>query len=192
MVSKCEKKISDYFSVGINGIFHVLILFTFLTILFFTIVLSLEKAAFENEITKEINSSVKNMVSKIQPTDKEQISNIVNKSVNEDGQSSLDIAIDKYSKPSEFIVEHNKWVKITAVSVILGVFVFLLSILIVLSYSCGKCIGLSNIIKENIITFIFVGIVEYLFFTHIAFKYVPAPPSTMVTTIIDTFKKTFV
>ena len=192
MVSKCEKKISEYFSVGINGIFHVLILFTFLTILFFTIVLSLEKSAFENEMTNEINSSVKNMASKIQPSDKDQISNVVNKSVNEDGQSSLDVAIDKYSTPSDFIVEHNKWVKITAIAIILGVFVFLLTILVVLSYSCDKCIGLSSIVKENIITFIFVGMVEYLFFTHIAFKYVPAPPSTMVTTIIDTFKKTFV
>lgn len=190
--SKCDKKISEYFSVGINGILHVLILFTFLTILFFTLVSSLEKTSFENEITNEINNSVKSMATKISATTKEKVSRVLSKPINEDGKTALDIAIESYSKPSEVITEHNKWVKVTAISVILVIFLCLIIILLVLSYSCNKCTGISSIIKENIITFIFVGIVEYLFFTQIAFKYVPAPPSTMLTTIIDTFKKTFV
>jgi hypothetical protein len=153
---------------------------------------SLEKTAFENEITNEINNSVKSMTSNISAEDKQKVSSFVNQTANKDGQTVLDLGIDRYSKPSELVAEHNNWVKISAISVILVILFFLIIIIFVLSYSCNKCTGISSIIKENIITFMFVGIVEYLFFTQIAFKYVPAPPSTMVTTIIDTFKKTFV
>jgi steroid 5-alpha reductase family enzyme len=190
--AKCEEKISDFFSVTINGILHILILFTFLTILFFTLVASLEKSSFENEMTKEINNSVKSMSSNLSAEDKEQVSKFVNQPVNENGQTTLDIGIDRYSKPSDFIIEHNKWVKITAISVILVVLLCILIIIFVLSYSCNKCTGITSIIKENVVTFMFVGLVEYLFFTQIAFKYVPTPPSTMITSLIDSFKKTFV
>jgi hypothetical protein len=64
-------------------------------------------------------------------------------------------------------------------------------IISVLYLTCNKCTGVVGILKENIITFMFVGLVEYLFFTQIAFKYIPAPPSTMVSTLVNAFKETF-
>lgn len=48
---------------------------------------------------------------------------------------------------------------------------------------------MKTIVLENILTFICVGFVEYLFFTKIILKFVPAPPSTIVTSLISSLKK---
>jgi hypothetical protein len=42
---------------------------------------------------------------------------------------------------------------------------------------------------ENILTFACVGVVEYLFFTKVALKFIPAPPSTMYTSFVNSLKK---
>jgi hypothetical protein len=42
---------------------------------------------------------------------------------------------------------------------------------------------------ENILTFVCVGVVEYLFFTKIALKFIPAPPSTMYRSFVNSLKK---
>ena len=189
-MTKCKNKIPDYFSVGLNGLFHVLILFTFLTILFFTLVSSLETNAFNNEIQDQIDDSMKEMVEKISPENKIIIDEIVNIDVG-NGQSPIDIAIERYSKPSEVIQESNNWVKLTSVSIILVLALIIVVIISVLYLICNKCTGVLGILKENIITFMFVGLVEYLFFTQISFKYIPAPPSTMVSTLVNAFKETF-
>jgi len=190
-LSNCSNNISEYFSIGINGIFHVLILFTFLTILFFTLVSVLEKKAFDTEIEEQIDNSMDGMFSSLTPEDKYIISEVINTDVG-GGKSPIDVAIEKYSTPSEVVVEHNKWVKISAITIILIILLIVVLIVSVLYFSCGKKTGVVDIATENVITFAFVGLVEYLFFTHIAFKYIPAPPSTMVTSLITTFKEMFV
>jgi hypothetical protein len=45
------------------------------------------------------------------------------------------------------------------------------------------------VLLENIITFIFVGIIEVVFFLNVALKFVPSPPSLIFTSIIDNLKK---
>lgn len=45
------------------------------------------------------------------------------------------------------------------------------------------------IITENILTFIGVGIIEYLFFTNVALKYIPAPPSLLYESFMNSLKK---
>lgn len=45
-----------------------------------------------------------------------------------------------------------------------------------------------HIFLENIITFIFVGIVEVIFFLNIALKFVPAPPSLIFTSLLSAIK----
>lgn len=191
MSSTCTSTISEYFSLGLNGTFHVLILFTFLTVLYFSIIAPLETGAFESEIKGQVGNAVTAMAASMAPQDRGYVSEIINMDMG-GGKTMIDAGISHYSKPSEVIVENNKWVRLTAIEVISVLVICVLLVVLVLSYSCGKCTGIFGIIKENIITFAFIGIVEYMFFTRIAFKYVPAPPSTMVTTLIETFKKTFV
>lgn len=45
------------------------------------------------------------------------------------------------------------------------------------------------ILLENIITFIFVGIVEIIFFLNIALKFIPTPPSLIFKSLIESLKK---
>lgn len=189
MRSECN--ISKFFSVGINGALHVLILFSFLTILFFTLVTSIETKTFEEQITDMTNSSTKEAFKNLSQQDKERISKIINADMG-GGQSAIDIAIEHYSKPDPVNVERNMWVKITAIEIIIAIFVCLVVVLLVLIFSCNKCIGIFDIIKENIITFIFIGAVEYMFFVNVALKYVPVLPSTLSTSLIKYFKESFV
>ena len=47
---------------------------------------------------------------------------------------------------------------------------------------------LKHILLENVLTFIFVGIIEIIFFLNIALKFIPAPPSLIFTSLIDNLK----
>lgn len=48
-----------------------------------------------------------------------------------------------------------------------------------------------HILVDNIVTFTFVGIVEVLFFLNIALKFIPAPPSLIFTSFIESMKDQF-
>jgi hypothetical protein len=47
---------------------------------------------------------------------------------------------------------------------------------------------ITEVAIENIITFIFVGIIEVAFFIKIIFNYVPTPPSLIITSLIENIK----
>jgi hypothetical protein len=199
MSDSCSRVISHGLSLTINGCLHVLILFLFLTVLYFLIIAPLEKDAFDNEIKTQVKNTLepeflkmKDNLSTNSPETLNIITNLVNYGYKENGETVLviDKLIEQYDHDSDVVKEHNKWVKLTAISLIVFFTVGMLIVLFTLRKTCGKDIGIVTIVRENIITFIFVGIVEYLFFTQVAFKYVPAPPSTMVTTLIESFKET--
>ena len=57
--------------------------------------------------------------------------------------------------------------------------------LVLLMYQCNQCIPLKDILIENGLTFFFVGIIEYLFFTKVALNFVPTKPSLLVNTFFD-------
>ena len=120
-----KNNISPYFSACINGFFHVLILFTFLSILFFALVSNIEKQNFEEQIQGQVDSSIKSAFKTLSSEEKDKISSIINNDLG-GGETVFDVGIDNYSKPKEVTVEHNKWVKITAISIILMIFLSLL------------------------------------------------------------------
>jgi hypothetical protein len=49
-------------------------------------------------------------------------------------------------------------------------------------------VPLKEILLENTFTFLLVGVLEFVFFTKIASQYIPAPPTLMLKTVIDTLK----
>ena len=100
--------------------------------------------------------------------------------------------INKYNQPSDYVKEHNKWITISAIAVSVVGVLGLKMILYILYNSCGKCVPLTHIITENIITFIFIVLVEYLFFVNVAFKFVPAPPSLLTNSLINKFKTSLI
>jgi uncharacterized phage infection (PIP) family protein YhgE len=44
---------------------------------------------------------------------------------------------------------------------------------------------------ENMLTFIFIGVIEYLFFTRVALNFIPAPPSLIAKSFINALKNDF-
>jgi len=143
--------------------------------------------SFNSEIENNIKPSLSKVIKKIPEDVRKEISKAINTEI--DDKTIIDKLIEKYSKTDKLKAEHNKWVKITSISVISIIFFGLILSLIIIKHGCNKEVGIFHILKENIITFLFVGIVEYLFFMTIASKFVPAPPSLLVNSLFETFKK---
>jgi hypothetical protein len=58
-------------------------------------------------------------------------------------------------------------------------------------FECKHSVPFGRLILKNIIIFIFVGAIEYIFFTNIAMKYIPSPPTLLVKTLITALQKRF-
>lgn len=183
MSSLSCRPVSPRFSFSINVFVHVIILFTFLSAFFILFVSKLTKEMFEKEISHLIEANIDNLVHGVDNETKQNLI-LLTKVV------PIDKLIKKYEQPSEYVLEHNKWIQLLAVGVsIVGVCILALVMYIVYN-SCGQCAPLKHILMENAIVFACVGVVEYLFFTRVALKFVPAPPSLLVTSLINKFKET--
>lgn len=171
--------INSVVSESLNVLIHVIILFTFLSALFFIYISKVEGAAFRNEL----GDIIENGIDKLAANNPELIGNF----------QGLEPIIDKlipiYNKPSQYVMQHNITVKFTAVFVILILFAVILTIVLVESLDCKRNVGISRLVVENVIIFAFIGIVEFVFFTKVAIKYVPTPPSLLSKTIVDAIKR---
>jgi hypothetical protein len=74
---------------------------------------------------------------------------------------------------------------------ILLIFILFLFTIVLLKSDSITIIDVGQIVLENFITFFFVGIVEYLFFSNIALYYVPSLPSNLYSGIISNLQSNF-
>ena len=176
---------SDNLTFTINVVVHVLILFTFLTMFFIFFVSKLTKEMFEAEISHLIGHNIEDLVDKLDEETKTNLK-LFTKAV------PLDKLVKKFEEPSEYVLEHNRWVKLSAIAIAIVGVVVLGLVLYILYNTCGQCVPLKHILMENVIVFACVGVVEYLFFTRIALKFVPAPPSLLVSSLINKFKSSII
>lgn len=172
-------------SYNINITLHVLILFTFLTIFFFTFLSKVEVENVNNVMSKLVGDQTKNTLDFIKsnsskiPISKDELSNVANN-------------MEKSSKvPIKSISDNNK--KLKKISIIMISCIFLLLVGMIIYYKVYKKydIGFSHILIENLIIFSFAGIIEYLFFTNVAVKYVPVTPDVATSSILDGIKDKF-
>ena len=165
---------------GINLGLHVWILFTFLTIFFFTFISRKEKEA----VTRELNIAIKSSV----PIVLDNIDNINKKiggHINWQKVSDVGKKIEqKYKGPDPAIKKHNK--KLIEIAILVCIILFILLIGAILYFVVYKKydIGLKTILIDNFIVAIFIGIIEALFFLNIALKYSPVTTSDIVNQII--------
>jgi len=164
------KILTNYEDIAIHTIFHVLILIIVLTAFFFIIVDSLEKKALSNQVINGINNGIKNI-----KIDK-------NKNVY-DKLLKLELL---YKGPNAVNTAYNNMLFIVCISTIVSIFMVFVTLIITLKISSGKCVNVFDIIIENMLLFICIGIVEYLFFIRIGVKYVPVKPSYMSELINNT------
>lgn len=164
----------------INIVIHMIILFTILTVFFFNYISKISTSTFQSEIQNIISQNIEQAITN---ETKEKI-----KALNPVVIPYLNNIIEETKEPSEYVIEHNRWLKLVAFSFILISIFGTALIIYIYNKSCNIHIPIWHILLENLITFIFVGLVEFLFFTNIALKFVPAPPSLLISSFINKFK----
>jgi hypothetical protein len=100
----------------------------------------------------------------------------------------LDSYMQEYSNPHYVTSLNNKSLLDNGLYVIIIFSIMTILMIATVKISCGLCTNVTKLIIENILTFIFVGAIEYWFFMTYASKFIPAPPSLLTSTAIDSIK----
>lgn len=161
----------------LNMILHSLILFTFLTVFFNFFIVELSEKAFKDEITHLMEGGL----------NKIELDGVAEKTLL--SALPLDKIEKKLQEKDKTVSALNKGLMNTlwTANIILWI------VLIIGIFITHKVYGLhlSEIITENVLTFVLVGIAEYLFFTQIAFKFIPVEPSFISKQFIEKVKAKF-
>lgn len=171
------QQVNYWLNIGL----HVLILFTFLTILFFVYISRVETKA----VSDAVNSTIKEQTGKVLSEIDETAAGSVTK---DDWHKIRDIAIkiqaDSQGELPE-IKQNHKNLKITASIVIVVLFLVLAAIFLYYGVKKGHKIHIKKILTENAIVFACIGAIEFMFFTKVAAKYVPVTPDVMASTALE-------
>jgi hypothetical protein len=163
---------------SVNIIVHVIILFSFLSLFFFMYISKVESSAFKDEMGGLVEDKINNLLDE-NPIIIDQLQPI---------KSNIASIASLYESPSQTTVERNISLKFLSAFTVLSLMGILLTIILTVSLECKESVNLPQILIENIVIFACIGMVEYMFFTRVAIKYVPVVPSTMVDTILHTLK----
>jgi predicted membrane channel-forming protein YqfA (hemolysin III family) len=162
------------FNVGV----HVTILFIILSVFFILVISKVSHDAINNEFVDIIDENLGH-----------QIKNILNENPATVPIASM-ISTDRLFKDEDRTVTmNNKW--LYRIIYLSFAFLIILCILypVILKYQCNTCLPIKNILLMNGVIFLFIGVVEYIFFKNIAMKYIPVKPSLLVVSLLDDVKK---
>jgi hypothetical protein len=163
----------------INLILHSLILFTFLSLFFTLFITKITKSAFNHEISNLVDDSLGSKIEKIK--ENKVIKTIISK-------LPLNNLIKAYDSEDTSSVMHNNGLFVTLLVSNLFLWAGLIIVILIIKYHCNTEIKLKEIIIENAVIFTCIGIVEYMFFTNIAVKFVPVEPSFISKQFLDAVK----
>jgi len=170
-----------YTNLFFSVFLHVLLLFIFLTIFFWSVIKNAESKSLYNEIDKSIDSGLKCVtINEFFPKDEgDAIESYI-----EDNERGVKDYFDGYfSKEDSTYKRNNSQLLQFNIVIIVLLFLGLVATIFVRYLICGKTLNIGEIIGENILILIFVGAIEYYFFMNIASKYVPVKPSYMPSVI---------
>lgn len=162
----------------VNVCIHVTILFFLLYFLFFTIISKKSQEALNNSIDM-VNNNIPSILDSI----KKDYNKYINwKKIKEECQTisdNVDLNIDKN-------IEDNN-TKYKNIGIYIGLSLILFTILVYIYYQFYKKehVDIMNILKENILTFLLIGIIEFIFFTKTASQYIPVYPTSVSTIVLD-------
>lgn len=169
---------SDIFNVEfyLNVLLHITLLFTFLNFFFKLYVSKIQSSAINNELISLINENIDSNNIHTSPIIK----------------AELPYYKKIFSIPSDnpTIINNILFNKLTHFTI----FIYIILIFFIIFLFTTNNITFYNlfyVIGENIFTFIFIGFIEYLFFTRIALKYIPVLPSAIYKLLISNIKEKF-
>lgn len=164
---------------------HVLILFTFLTVFYFLYISKLTETTVKNSFDNLIKSNIKDILSQLDTIDKKTGNqlNINWVAFNNYAKKLID---DSQGNLPE-IESNNKKLKFLAIGMIVLIVLVLIGLFFFFKWQ-GYHIQWWPIIKENLIIFSFVGVIEFLFFQKIAAAYIPVTPDFVSTSVLERIK----
>jgi hypothetical protein len=169
-----------------KALLHIFILFVLLLSLFWIVISKIQT----NLMTDAVKNSLSNVIKNLKSSNSQLLDNTKNiMSPYSHLINTTDILSSlkkKYSAPDEKVTLNNAYVKNLSYVYVILFFIVILTFLGTLYGSCTyKNFPFWFILKENILTFIFIAIIEAMFFYYIAMKYAPVLPSD-VNTIVKT------
>lgn len=199
----------------LNIFMHCIVLFCFLTLFFWLYISSQIRAAINSQIDEAIRTAVPPLMESLNgavpdltPVTWENLTADINNLNTTDAvktkllalvsstQASQTVPWDKayfenlesqYAGDDAYITASNKKYFIINICIIVGLIIAWI-LMVVYFKKQGDTINFKSIFIENTVLFTFVGIVEYLFFVTVAFKYKPASPAFMIASAIDSIK----
>jgi hypothetical protein len=170
-------KSDNYTELIISLILHGIIMFIILSGLFIFVISKMSKKTIQTEIDHIMKDTTINFINPILEK--------YNISINNDIKLKL---IKVMNKEDNIQVLNNNYINGIIISIIIALIGIFIIIYLLLIHNNIK-IDLLPIFIENIITFLFVGIIEGLFIYLIAIKYVPVMPSFITKAFLQQIKK---
>lgn len=181
MENNCSS-INNNVVFGLDITIHILILFSIISMFFVFYVSKVETTQLNGHIVDNINSGLNTL---LLSQDQESL-----KELKMIGQTpTMKKIIESYNQPDNLSKINNEWLFKTIFMTNGFLLCFTLGITVLLLKQCNSCINIKDILLTNFLTFILIGGVEYMFFTHVGMKYVPSKPSEIVDTFFSTSKK---
>tara|TARA_Y100001973_G_C5012890_1_gene239228 strand:- start:30 stop:542 length:513 start_codon:yes stop_codon:yes gene_type:complete len=170
-MKRCEKMLhSEVFVLDI--FFHIFILCLILGLFFFLFI--------SNEERKNLQRETENGISK-------GLDSIQNYPKNPILASDLATLSKLFEDENEADKIYNDGLVIQSLLILTLLFTCLIAIWLTMKYSAHKCPNLGKIAIQNLLLFSSIGIIEYLFFEHIARKFIPVKPSYMAEVVSEDF-----
>jgi len=199
----------------LNGFLHVTLLFSFLTILYYYIVSpltisslrdligslidsifdanvpttiislsDLKQSITANVLSNVTNTSLLNNISSVQEnTIKYNLVNFIYNNL-----SVVNNYIEQNSTVNDLVSRNNQVVISYSFIISISLAVISIILMIIFKTAAPNHINLTELVIENLGTFVFVGAIEYWFFTTYAFNYIPTPASLITNSAIDEIK----
>jgi len=173
---------TDHNELIVNVFIHITILFIFLFIFFFTFI--------SKKGEEVLNSTINNICDENLPiilteVDKEYGDKIDWGKVKEFSQYQIDhpdVVIDK------IIDENNTKYKNIGIYISVGLIMLTILVYCYIVFYKGEDVNLKSILIENGMTFLLIGIIEYIFFTVTASRYIPAYPTEVGKIVLERIK----
>ena len=169
--------LSKFFNLSLfmNGSLHFLILFIILNLLFWVVITSVSKKAIYDEVTGNLKTPMKILIDKLSNDQK-----IIRASLPYDNLKNI------YKEKNTVVtVNNNNLLNLTIILIVL-IFLFVFALAIIYSKKKNEDMPIfSHILTENMFVFLFVGLIEMIFFLTIAVNFVPSLPSHIITTSKD-------
>jgi len=162
---------------GVNMGVHSLFLFSFLSAFFVFYISKISKNAIEDELENNIQSALGDQLVNLPDAAKSSLRTLPFNQLKK-----------MYSRPEKAMEVNNTWLFKTILLVNVMLWAMLIFVIILLKTSCRKELNIMHILLENGIAFSFIGLVEYLFFTKIALKFIPVNPSVIPKEFINSLK----